>query len=431
MSMISPVPSSIGGIKSLARKIKHATGASHTEALDNAAQAAHFQNYAHAQRTLAAHVGAASQLTGARSNLYPLYLTFYWKDKETGKRGRETLTIQLAVPWTSLITAQQLSHNRALNDLQPMALDHLEGKYNSGGQMEAREHACAAARAFQFMDATRLRPSASFSRVYPQGKSRNCVPHSDHPSVWFEPATRRYLFVDEPYEMAIGEREERERERWAIGHLQVIVKPAWKGMYSPQPQGGSQIYFVSHAFSGVPVRPLAAAVEAIPPCTADRWTGESAAATSRFSSPLEGQPIPKPEATPRARMQHDDPATPAITFHREAGLLLNKLINLCRRRSGIKTHLESVRDVLRELLTTSSAEEEVSDAELLAIYDVSKTSAQPILRPDWQQRRTLEEDMRKLRGLLLQEFAFKAYGGALARHLGAAERSLDTWYRAS
>ncbi len=66
-----------------------------------------------------------------------------------------------------------------------------------------------------------------------------------------------------------------------------------------------------------------------------------------------------------------------------------------------------MRDVLRELLITPSAEEDVSDAGLSAIYDVSKTSAQPILRPDWQQRRTMEEDMRKLRGLLLQEFAFK------------------------
>jgi hypothetical protein len=431
MSMISPVPSSIGGIKSLARKIKHATGASHNEALDSAAQAANFQNYAHAQRTLVAHAGAALLRTGTRTNLHPLYLTFYWKNKETGERGRETLTIQLAAPWASLITVQQLSHNRALHDLFPMALDHLEGRYLCADQEEAREHACAAARAFYFMDATRLRPSASFGRAYPKGDPRNCVPYSDHPSVWFEPSTRRYLFIDEPYEKAIGEREERARERWAISHFRVIVKPTWKGMYNSQPQDGTQIYFISHAFNGVPVQPLIAAVGALPSCTAGRWTGESASATSRFSSPMEGQPIPKPEPIPRRSIQHDDPAAPAVMFHKQAGLLLTRLIGLCRRRSGIKTHLESVRDLLRELFMTSSTEEEVSDAELLTIYGVGAFSMPAILRPDFDQRRALEEDMRKLRELLLQEFAFKADGGTLARHLAAAERSLESWHRAA
>lgn len=427
MSMISPVPSSIGGIKSLARKIKHATGTSHNVALDTAAQTAHFQNYAHAQRTLAAHAGVATPLADMRSDLYPLFLTFYWKNRETGERGRETLKIRLSAAWTSLITVQQLPQNRSLYDLQPMAPDHLEGKHYCSGQMEAREHACAAARIFQFMDATRLRPSASFRRVYPSGDSRNCIPHSDHPSVWFDPATRRYLFVDEPYERAIGEREELERTRWAIGHLQIVAKPTWRGMYSPLQPSGSQIYFISHAFNGVPVAPLVAAVDRISPCTADDWTGESAAATPRFNSPLAGQPIPKGEPIPRARMQHDDPAGPALPFHRQAGPLLNKLICLCRRRSGIKTHLESVRDVLRELLMASSAEEDLSDAEVLAVYEINNTSVQPILHPDWPQRSALDADMRALRGLLLQEFAFKAYGGPLARHLGAAERSLGSW----
>ncbi len=426
MSTISPVPSSIGGIKSLARKIKKATGASHTEALDKAAQGAHFQNYAHAQRTLA-NAPAVKQSAGGPSTLHPLFLTFYWKAPETGERGRETLLIQLSVPWTSLITVQQMSNNRALQDLQPMAIDHLEGIYLCSGQSEARESACAAARVFQFMAATRLRPSGSFSRAYPSGKPRNCIPYSDHPSVWFDPGTRRYLFVDEPYEKAIGEREEHERARWAVSQLQVIAKPAWKGLYGPQPRSETQIYFVSHAFNGVAVRPLVAAVDALPLCTADHWTGESAAATPRFGSPLAGQPIPKPEATLRAGKQHDAPPTPSIAFHRDAGLLLNKLINACRRRSGVKTHLESVRNVLRELLILSSTEEDVPDAELQTIYEGNSSAAPPILRPDLQQRRTLEEDMRKLRGSLLQEFAFKAYGGALATHLGAAERSLSRW----
>lgn len=431
MSMISPVPSSIGGIKSLARKIKLATGASHTEALNSAAQAAHFQNYAHARRALAAYVGTAMPLAGSRANLHPLYLTFYWKNRETGERGRETLTIHLAAPWASLITVQQLSHSRALHDLFPMALDHLEGRYLCSNQEEAREHACAAARTFYFMDATRLRPSGSFGRVYPKGDSRNCVPHSDHPSVWFEPSTRRYLFIDEPYEKAIGEREERERERWAVCHFRVIVKSTWKGMYNSQAHDGTQIYFVSHAFNGVAVRPLVAAVDALPSCTADHWTGESASATLRFSSPMEGQPIPKPEPIPRRSIQHDDPAVPALVFHKQAGLLLTRLIGLCRRRSGIKTHLESVRDWLRELLMTSSSEEEVSDADLSAIYGIGAFSVQAILRPGFHQRSALEEDMRKLRELLLQEFAFKADGGALARHLTAAERSLESWHRAA
>lgn len=423
----SPAPSSIGGIKSLARKIKLATGASHAVALDRAAQTAHYQNYAHAQRTLASAVNASKQAADVPVVSYPLFLTFYWNNKKNGERGRETLKIQLSSAWTSLITVQQLALNRALYDLQPMAPDHLEGNYYCSDQMDARSRACAAARVFQFMDATRLRPSASYSRAYPNGDSRNCIPHSDHPSVWFEPATRRYLFVDEPYERAIGAREEQERERWAVGHLQAIVKPAWRGMYSPQ-QGGSQAYFISDAFSGVAVHALAAAVDGISPCTAEHWMGDSAAATPRFNSPRAGEPIPKTEPTTRARMQHEDPAKLSIAFHREAGELLNKMVSLCRRRAGVKKHLESIRDVLRGLLMASSEEEDVSDAELSTIYELLNDSVQPILRPDWSQRSALEDDMGKLRGMLLQEFAYKAHGGTLARHLGAAERSLGTWY---
>ena len=47
------MPTSIDGIKRLAKRIKRETQASHTDSLDVAAQKAGFQNYAHARRALA------------------------------------------------------------------------------------------------------------------------------------------------------------------------------------------------------------------------------------------------------------------------------------------------------------------------------------------------------------------------------------------
>ncbi len=133
------------------------------------------------------------------------------------------------------------------------------------------------------MDATKLRPSRSFSRVYPGGDSRNAVPGRDHFSIWYDRTTKRYLFADEPYESSIQDRLN-EREAWAKQHGFAIDTPQWPGMYAPDI--GSRLYLIAHQTKGIPLEPIVATLEKLPnPTVAEPWSGESAPMTPYFVSP--------------------------------------------------------------------------------------------------------------------------------------------------
>ena len=92
-------PSTLDGIKRLAKSLKVERGIQHVRALDDAAQAAGFQNFRHASNVLQA---AAPKAERPRPG-YCTFLTAYWKDREGGGSGRETLTIWLSAPWAELI----------------------------------------------------------------------------------------------------------------------------------------------------------------------------------------------------------------------------------------------------------------------------------------------------------------------------------------
>lgn len=153
-------PSTLDGIKRLANSIKVERGIKHIPALEVAAQLAGFQNLKHAQNVL--------KNGGNRPNARPghrVYLTVYWRDKESDTRGRETLAIWLGTLWSDLITPAQLDHHRALTHFQPEGPDHLARRDMVQSQAQARRAICAAARTLQFMDTTKLRSSKSQPRI--------------------------------------------------------------------------------------------------------------------------------------------------------------------------------------------------------------------------------------------------------------------------
>jgi hypothetical protein len=193
------------------------------------------------------------------------------------------LTILLSSPWADLITPALLKNHRALAHFRAEGPDHLSREFLVKTQSEARRAVCAAARAFQFMDATKLRPSRSFSRIYPGGDSRNAVPGRDHFSIWYDRTTKRYLFADEPYEKSIEDKLH-EREAWARRHGFAIIKPQWCGMYAPDI--GSRLYLIAHQTKGIPLEPIVAALDKLPnPTVAEPWSGESEPMTPYFVSP--------------------------------------------------------------------------------------------------------------------------------------------------
>ena len=201
-------------------------------------------------------------------------------------KGRETLPVQLSAQWRDLITRAQLKNHRALAPFRPEGPDHLAQGHLARSQSQARSSICAAARALQFIDATKLRPSSGYGRALPGVDPADALPSRDHDSVWYEPTTKRYLLVDEPYERA-AESRAGERALWAHRHGFTIVKPSWPGMYNPH--GGSRLYLIADSKKGTPLAPIANALAGLPAPlveeTWNTWNGESAPMTPTFQSP--------------------------------------------------------------------------------------------------------------------------------------------------
>lgn len=286
---VSVKPTTLVGIKRYAKQIKKSDGLSHQAALDRAAQAADFQNFRHAQRKLPAGDGRKQREKLQDAHPHRLYLTAYWRDRKSGVRGRETLAVDLGVGWMQLIKPSKFANDRTLGSFRVVAPDHFESSSHADSQSSARRRICAAVRTLRFIEATGLQPAKGYGRVFTGGVSVDDVPGRDHASVWYQPTTKRYVFVNEPYEAA-AQSVATEREAWGREHGIEIARPNWAGMYNPD--GGSQLYLFSQAGRGVLLADVVAKLNKLPlPMIEGAWNGTSAAALPIFVSPRQGEPV--------------------------------------------------------------------------------------------------------------------------------------------
>lgn len=160
MLIDGPQPTTLVGVKRLAKQLKKTNGIKHSDALDLAAKSADCVNFRHAQRTLPA--------SGfARSKPYVL-LTIYWSDKKQGHCcGRETLWIELPMPILDLCPKSALKYVRGFGNLRMVAEDHFVCDDIAHTQEYARDRLCAAERSLRFMEHTRLQPNRD-RRNYPE-----------------------------------------------------------------------------------------------------------------------------------------------------------------------------------------------------------------------------------------------------------------------
>jgi hypothetical protein len=373
-------PSTLDGIKRLAKSLKVERGIQHIRALDDAAQTAGFQNFRHASNVLRTTVPKAEHLLPS----YRTFLTAYWKDRENGGSGRETLILWLSEPWGELVTPLQLQNHRSLVNFRAEGRDHLARTHLLSSQSQARRVVCAAARALHFMSATKLRPSKSHSRAFPGGRSDNAIPGRDHYSVWYNRETKRYLFADEPYERAV-ETMAQEREDWAQRYGFVIVKSKWPGMYAPDV--GSQLYLVADETKGIPLQPIAAALDKLPaPIVETAWAGESTPMLPFFVSPGtiantvaekdKSKTLPKPngqrnsvgyvqtfvgpQRRPKGRMP--------IEAHSEVGRLLKSVLVATYYRKGVYNRVNAIRSELDEWVQREYSHAELSNERFFDLY---------------------------------------------------------------
>lgn len=372
-------PSSLDGIKRLAKSLKVERGIQHIRALDEAARLAGFQNFRHASKALRNGIKPERPRSGYRT-----FITVYWKDREAGCDGRETLAIWLTTQWSNLITPPQLQNHRALFGFRPEGPDHLARQDLVHSQSYARREACAAARTLQFMDATKLRPSKSHSRAFPGGQSSNAVPGRDHYSIWYDRDTKRYLFADEPYEAA-AEHMAAERATWAQHHGFAIAKPAWAGMYNPD--GGSRLYLIADGEKGIRLGPIVVALDRLPPPVVEAtWDGESAPAIPIFVSPgaVAEANAKKPEQKQLRRTngqrnsvgyiqtfvgpQRRPKGKMPIEAHTEVGALIQSVLVASYCRKGVYNRINSVRSELDEWTQREYSHDELPNEQFFDLY---------------------------------------------------------------
>ena len=373
---------------------------------------------------------------------HTVFITAYWKDEKTKTSGRETLTIALSAQWGELITPAQLKNHSALSGFRSEGPDHLARQYLQRSQSQARRAVCAAARILQFIDTTKLRPSSSYSRAYPGGRSSNAIPGHDHSSVWYDRVTKRYLFVDEPYELAAIS-DAAKRSSWAQQHGYAIAKPEWPGMYNPD--GGTRLYLIADAAKGIPLAPVVEALNKLPaPIVEETWNGESAPTLPYFVSLGAIEQANAEKAKPKAERRSSGPLNSVgyvrtfvgpqrrpsgrmpIEAHAEAGCLLKSVLVDSYYRKGVYNRVDAIRSELDEWTQREYNRTELSDEEFFDLYyhESGSSFARSLTAA---QRERHFESLSRVKALLVEYYPDCAPLRALLKTADAAIKSLQAW----
>ena len=269
-----PAPSTIGGIKRLAKQLKRQSKhLSHLAALDMASRQAKFENFKHAHRTLKNQQRILSNLS--------VYLVAYWYDKNERRAGREVLETSLSKPLSELGTRHLFRRGSYIGRFRQANSDLFVKDELSASQESARTNILAAARTLHFMDATGLIPNKRTLDVYPNQDLNNGIPGADHTSSWWDPNADQCIVIDEPYPNATSTQE---RTAWAESHSWHLGVPKWEGLYYP---GMTKAYVATDASRGYDFDALMVKIEGISKALPDEeWAGNSSDGHDVFLSPL-------------------------------------------------------------------------------------------------------------------------------------------------
>lgn len=378
-------PSSLVGIKRLARQIRNAEGVPLNQALRRAAQAASFSNFEHARRALR----DASPTSNPDRQVF---LTAYWTDRKTYKSGRETLEIRLSKPLTDLCKRSEMKLVRALHNMRLASPDHLVKDVLCPSQDFARGQICQTVRALRFMEATGLRPS-DYKRARAATKNLDCdLPSQDHVSEWYDPASGRFILVDEPYSSAVVSAE---RAEWATRNNWRLHASAWAGMYLPY----RCALFVASAASGASdFDALLRRIDAIPaPVTAENWEGVSAGDHTLFASPLAISPQDKRRAkakgtiVPRSSKRtipymrsiigqaRKPNGTMTLGEHELAGRMVRALLQSCHKPWAVNDRLDRLQKTLVDWLYEDVPGRQFGDTDPVDLYYGAIPASDPLV----------------------------------------------------
>lgn len=367
-------PSSIEGIKQLAKRLKRADGLQHAAALDKASRSAGFENYKHALRRL-------DDTVGPPRPVHELYISVPWRDRANNTAGCEILKMLIGKPLDALISQAQSKAARGLSAMRREGSDHLADMYTASSQQAARKEACAVARTIQFVEATGLVPSKA-KRSFPRGQFQNRMPGSDHDTAWFDPVAKAYICANEPYSRGDVTAEQ---QQWAAHHGWAIAASPWKGMYSPD--GGSALFLAADTSKGYSLGPIISKLANAPaPIVVADWDGVSKPVLPQFISPGRLAEInaraaaPKSEQRPRGTnntveysmvlsgTQLRPKARMPVEGHKAVGRLLKSVLIGTRQRAGVHRRVDAIRCELDNWVQCEYKRNELSDQVFFDLY---------------------------------------------------------------
>ncbi|WP_246658026.1 DUF5623 domain-containing protein [Afipia massiliensis] len=367
-------PSSIEGIKQLAKRLKKSDGIAHAVALNKAAHAAGYENYMHALRA----IGGGNP---APQSLLSLYISVLWRDRTTKATGCEILRMPLGKPLDALVKPAQYGASRGLGTIRREGPDHITDMHTASSQELAREAACKAARAIQFIAATGLVPSNA-KRSFPGGDFQNRMPGSDHDAAWYDPAAKTFIRTNEPY---VSNSVTPQQQAWASRYGWAVALSPWKGMY--RPDNGTWLFLLADMSKGYSLETIISRLaKAQAPIVVSNWDGESRPITPAFISPgqaaeieaksREAKPIGKrggahnsveyemfltgPRRRPKTRMPIDG--------HESVGRLLKSVLIGTEERAGVQRRVDATRCELDNWVQCEYKRDELSDQVFFDLY---------------------------------------------------------------
>jgi len=368
-------PTTLAGVKRLAKFIKQEQDIPYHDALDGAARKAGFQNFRHAQSVLGA--SACDQ--------HRVFLTFYWgkHDRSAGsisgpvvRSGRTTFEFLLPVPLKDLLPGKSLERTPYLNGFRLEAPDHLELRGDFYDKNEGVRMAEMAALALNFMAATGLRAPLESEMYRPY---LNLSKHPDHSSHWYDEESKCEVVLDEPYRPM-----SQDEIDWAKDHGFYTVGVPWRGIYlagyTPR----------LHAVSEAVLSRLVGKLVALEAWLKDqKWTHNSDSYQSQFISParvLSGKRkppriMPTPQGVERAGAV---PCGDGMPGHRSLWrparrMDLNKHLHIGPIMSSLWvsmswnwTRIGPIRSTLDAWFRNEYEETDLPKKELRRIYDLPK-----------------------------------------------------------
>lgn len=366
-------PTTLTGVKRLAKQLKKTKSITHSEALELAAKSANCASFHHAQRTLPVR-------SASHSSPYVL-LTIYWRNRKRGHRyGRETLRVELTKPILELCDKSGLKYVRGFGDLRMVANDHFICDDIAPNQDYARDRLCTAERSLRFMEHTGLRPYRNRTK-YPKTLFKDKLPDTDHATSWIDHENGQFILIDEPY----GNVPDADaRAAWAVRTGWRIEKSGWPGMYYPY---NCDLYVAADGRSGYGLDALMRKIESIPaPTVSEHWTGESVTSWETFLSPMaktrqdkrrarcKGMIYPAaskstvPYNYNRGCSQRRPNGELGIEGHMEAGRIIKAALRSELLRYAVYSRLNSLRAVLENWLDLEIRRGELDGPEFFDVY---------------------------------------------------------------